>query len=166
MPAIGLKTSEMAFQPRTAHNGPLRILFVGNIITLKGLDLAIEALKASGTEATFTLFGSGNYLKAAQEEVERLGLRDRVRFAGRVSREQVLQIYRDYDLFLFPSLHDTGGYAVIEAMFNELPVVCLDCGGPPVAVRENCGIKVPVGLRGKVVSGLAAAIRWYDQNRP
>jgi glycosyltransferase involved in cell wall biosynthesis len=66
---------------------------------------------------------------------------------------------------MFPSLHDTGGFAVIEAMFNELPVICLDCGGPAVAVRDGCGIRVPVQARDQVIEGLAAAIRRYDQDR-
>jgi glycosyltransferase involved in cell wall biosynthesis len=66
---------------------------------------------------------------------------------------------------VFPSLHDTGGYAVIEAMFNELPVICLDCGGPAVAVREKCGIKVPLDSRDKVVADLALAIRLYSRYR-
>jgi len=68
---------------------------------------------------------------------------------------------------LFPSLHDTGGFAVIEAMFNELPVICLDCAGPAVAVRDGCGMKVSVQQnRQRVIEDLAAAIRRYDQNRP
>jgi hypothetical protein len=50
-------------------------------------------------------------------------------------------------------------------MFNELPGICLDCGGPAVSVRENSGIKVPLGSRAQVISGLAAAIKRYDQNR-
>jgi glycosyltransferase involved in cell wall biosynthesis len=50
-------------------------------------------------------------------------------------------------------------------MFNELPVICLDCGGPAVAVRTGCGIRVPVDSRKSVVEGLAAAIRFYDRDR-
>jgi hypothetical protein len=42
--------------------------------------------------------------------------------------------YCEFDVFLFPGLHDTGGYAAIEAMFNALPVNCPDSGGRPVAV--------------------------------
>src|SRR5205807_6924439 len=59
----------------------------------------------------------------------------------------------------------TGGYAAIEAMFNELPVICLDCGGPAVAVRDNCGTKIPLGPREKVVMDLSDAIQTYAQNR-
>lgn len=165
MPTIGLQTSMLPYEPHQCTPGPLKLLFVGNIITLKGIDLALAALRDSGTNATFTLVGAGNYLPAARRQVARFGLKDRVIFKDRLPREEVLKLYREYDVFLFPSLHDTGGYAVIEAMFSELPVICLECGGPAVAVNAGCGQKVPLGSRDTVVAGLAGAIRWYDQNR-
>jgi glycosyltransferase involved in cell wall biosynthesis len=165
MPTIGLNPAELPYRPHSPGQGPLRMLFVGNLIALKGLDLALEALKAAGVEATLTLVGAGNYLPAAKGKVAALGLGSRVTFKGRLPRRQVLRLYADYDLFLFPSLHDTGGCALIEAMFNELAVLCLDCGGPAVAVRHDCGIKVPLGPRPKVIAGLAEGIRWYAQNR-
>jgi glycosyltransferase involved in cell wall biosynthesis len=166
VPTIGLKTNELPFEPHRRTPGPLKLLFVGNIITLKGIDLALAALKASGVKASFTLVGSGNFEAQAKQQAAALGLGDQVQFLGRLPREEVLRLYPEYDVFFFPSLHDTGGYAVIEAMFNELPVICLDCGGPGVAVRENCGVKVPLGSRAKVIAGLAQAIQHYDQNRP
>jgi glycosyltransferase involved in cell wall biosynthesis len=166
MPTIGLQTASLPSHPHEPYTGPLRILFVGNIITLKGIDLAIEALAQSGTKATYTIIGSGNYLPTAKKLVERLGLQERVIFPGRLTRQEVLARYADFDLFLFPTLHDTGGYAIIEAMFNELPVVCLDCGGPRMAVREGTGVRVPLGARKRVINGLADAIREYDRNRP
>jgi glycosyltransferase involved in cell wall biosynthesis len=165
MPTIGLNPGELPYRPHSPSEGPLRMLFVGNIIALKGLDLALEALDTAAVRATLTLVGDGNYLPAAKRKAETLGLGSRVSFKGRLPREQVLSLYADYDLFFFPSLHDTGGCAMIEAMFNDLPVLCLDCGGPAVAVRQDCGIKVPLGPRSKVIAGLAQAIRWYAQNR-
>lgn len=165
MPTIGLKTHELPFQPHRPSEGPLKMLFVGKIITLKGIDLAMKALAESGTDATLTLVGTGVYLRSAQRLAERLGLGQRVTFRGQMTRQEVLSLYSQFDLMVFPSLHDTGGYAVIEAMYNELPVICLDCGGPAVAVQAGCGIKVPLGSRAEVISGLAAAIRHYDSDR-
>jgi glycosyltransferase involved in cell wall biosynthesis len=166
MPTIGLRPADLPYAPRPAtKGGPLKLLFVGNIITLKGIDLALEALSQSETTATLALIGDGTYLQPARERTRRLGLEGRVTFLGRLPREQVLNTYGQYDVFLFPSLHDTGGYAVIEAMFNELPVLCLDCGGPAIAVQAGCGFRVPLGSRAKVIAGLAGAIRSYDRDR-
>jgi glycosyltransferase involved in cell wall biosynthesis len=164
MPTIGLHTKALPFRPREERIRPLKLLYVGNIVTLKGLDLAIDALKLSNTDATFTIVGSGDYMEPLEAQARALGLEDRVSFMGRLPREQVLHTYGDYDVFVFPSLHDTGGFAVIEAMFNELPVICLDCGGPAVAVREGCGVKVPIGSRKEIVAALAAAIRMYSED--
>lgn len=165
MPTIGLKTSDFPYQPHRSSNGPLKILFVGKIITLKGIDLALKALSESDTAATLTFIGTGNYLPAARRLVKKLGLDKRVVFRGQVTRQEVLALYPEFDVLLFPSLHDTGGYAVIEAMFNELPVICLDCGGPAVAVEAGCGIKVSVKSRDGVIAGLAEGIRYYDKDR-
>jgi glycosyltransferase involved in cell wall biosynthesis len=165
MPTIGLPVGTMVQGARQLHEGGIRLLFVGNIITLKGIDLALRALKESGTDATLTLIGSGNYQAQARTLVNQLGLENRVTFAGKQPRADVLKSYAAFDVFLFPSLHDTGGYAVIEAMFNGLPVICLDCAGPAVAVSPDCGVKVPLETKAKVCSGLAAAIKQYDQDR-
>ena len=166
MPTIGLDFAGLPRGTRKEkHAGPLRLLYVGNILTLKGIDLMLHALAQSGTDATLTLIGDGNFRAACERLVERLGLGERVKFRGRMPREEVLRIYRDFDVFAFPSLHDTGGYAVIEAMFNELPVICLDCGGPSVAVAAGTGIKVPLGKRSEVITRLAAAVGHYVHNR-
>ena len=165
VPTIGLHLEGSRPTRKERSPGPLRLLFVGNILTLKGVDLALHALKQSNTDATFTLVGDGDFLPAARRLVEKLGLELRVEFRGRVPRAEVLKIYSGYDLFLFPSLHDTGGYAVIEAMSAGLPVICLDCGGPAVAVQENCGRRIPIGSRANVIKDLATAISDYHQNR-
>jgi hypothetical protein len=138
---------------------------VGNIIALKGLHLAVEALAAAGTDATLTIVGSGDYETRLRAQAERLGVAKQLIWLGRLPREKVLELYPDYDVLLFPSLHDTGGYAVIEAMFNALPIICLDSGGPAVAVGENCGVKVPLTSHAQVVAGLAMGIRLYHQER-
>jgi glycosyltransferase involved in cell wall biosynthesis len=166
MPTIGLETEKLSHQSHRQSEGPLKLLFVGKLIALKGIDLALRALKASGTNATFTLIGTGNYQATAERTARNLGLGERVVFLGQLPREKVLEIYQEFDVMMFPSLHDTGGFAVIEAMFNELPVICLDCAGPAVAVREGCGVKVSVQQnRQRVIEDLAAGIRRYEQDR-
>jgi glycosyltransferase involved in cell wall biosynthesis len=164
IPTIGLDTASFARTVDKQPHSPLRLVFAGQVITLKGADLAIDALAASRTDATLTFIGNGNYIDRAAVQVEALGLGERVRFTGRLPRDQVLKQYSDHDVFLFPSVHDTGSFAVIEAMVNELPVICLDIGGPPVAVGPGCGIKVIPGPRAQVVAELGKAILHYCSN--
>jgi glycosyltransferase involved in cell wall biosynthesis len=164
LPTIGLNPADLPYRTHPPAHRPLRLLYVGNIISLKGLDFALDALAESRTQATLTLVGTGDYLESARRLARERGIADRVIFRGRLPREEVLRIYPDYDVFILPSLHDSGSYSTIEAMFNELPVICLDIGGPGVAVADNCGIKVSANSRSQVVADLASAIRKYEQD--
>ena len=167
MPTVGLDLGEMPrLGPAPApSSGPLRLLYVGNLLALKGVDLALEALSQSGLDATLTLIGDGPFQRNLERLARRLGLADRVNFRGRLPRREVLASYPDFDAFVFPSLHDTGGFAVLEAMASSLPVLCLAVGGPEIAVRAGCGVCVPLGSRSKVVAELASVLRHFDQDR-
>ena len=165
LPCMGLVPAEFPSREPVRRTGPLRLLFVGNFLAVKGIGLALQALKASGTDARFTLIGDGPLMPRTRRFASRLGLNERVEFRGRLPHAVALAAYPDCDAFLFPSLHDTGGFAVLEAFANYLPVICLATGGPDVAVNDRCGFKIPFGSRRSVVAGLAQAIRAYDQDR-
>ena len=165
MPTIGLHFDEVAPVRRETPRGPLRLLFVGQIILLKGVDLILHALKESQSMAHVTFVGDGSFLEDAKKLAHRLGLDSQVHFAGRLPREKTLDVYRGHDVFIFPSLHDSGGFAVLEAMANGLPVICLDCGGPAISVGDGCGIRVPLLSRHEVIAALADAVHFYDSKR-
>src|SRR5262249_16072891 len=96
MPTIGLRTADLSYQERVPAQGPLKLLFVGKIIALKGLHLAIDALAASGTDATLTVFGEGPLQGAMERRANRLGLSQRLKFKGRRPREEVLKAYAQF----------------------------------------------------------------------
>ena len=167
MPTIGLQMADFPVRASytASESRPLRLLFVGQLIWLKGIDLAVLALVASNTDATLHLIGSGRFRSAIEKIVKRQGLQGRVTFSPHIPRAQVLRELYDYDAFLFPSLHDSGGFAVLEAMASGMPVICLDVGGPAMSVNEGCGFCIPIGSRHQVVSDLAEKIRHYDTHR-
>jgi glycosyltransferase involved in cell wall biosynthesis len=45
-----------------------------------------------------------------------------------------------HDFLLFPSLHDSGGFVVLEALCHGMPVLCLDLGGPKEIVSLDSGL--------------------------
>jgi len=132
---------------------------------IQRLDLVIEALAKSDTNATLTIIGSGDQREHLENLAHKLGIAARVQFLGRLPRDEVLTGYADYDVSVFLSLRDTGGYAVLESMFNQVPVICFDCGGPALAVQPECGLKVPVTARAEVIRIVAEAVRQYSQDR-
>ena len=116
-------------------------LFVGNLIPLKGLTLALEAIANDSTGLwNLTVFGGGPDSKRAKSMVDRLGIQQRVQFQGQRPRSEVLAALRHADALMFPSVHDSAAWTVGEAMMSGVFVVCLDLCGPAELVRRaGCG---------------------------
>ena len=74
-----------------------------------------------------------------------------------IHHAEIGAVYRAHDVFVFPSLHDSSGSVVLEAMSFGLPVLCFDLGGPGVLVTETSGIVVPTANmnREQLVAALA-----------
>ena len=61
------------------------------------------------------------------------------------------------DVLVHPSLHDSGGFVLLEAMEMRKPVVCLKLGGPGVYVNEHTGYAIPATSIPQVIDDLATA---------
>jgi glycosyltransferase involved in cell wall biosynthesis len=141
----------------------LRLLFVGRFLGLKGMTLGLTAfagLVRHFPDATLTLVGSGPAGRAWRKLSSALGIDAQVRWIDWLPVAEVETLYAKHDALLFPSLHDSGGMVVLEAMARGLPVVCLALGGPGVIVDETCGFKVVVEgrSRGEVEAALMQAL--------
>lgn len=142
-------------------NSGIRIYGVGRLVHWKGFDLAIRAFARAAMNhpaATFTILGSGPQGQRLRRLAEAEGVADRVRFEASLPRSDVLRLADESDIFLLPSLHDSGGVALVEAMARAKPVVVLDTGGPAVVVTPECGIKAPTTTPEEAVRGLAAGL--------
>jgi glycosyltransferase involved in cell wall biosynthesis len=134
------------------------VFYAGRLIPWKGVGLAIKAL-AEVPSARLTIAGDGPDKARLERLAVGLGISDRVEFLGWVPRAELRRRLSDADVFVFPSLHDEAGWAVVEALAADVPVVCLDTAGPPVLVGD-AGAAVPVeGGEAEVVGRLADAIR-------
>jgi len=148
--------------------GPLRLLFVGRFLYWKGGDLALRAFAALLSDRSYaelTFVGRGPEGDCWRRLAEALGVADKVRWVPWVAQPQLHAIWRSHDIFLFPSLHDSSGNVVLEALSNGLPVVCLALGGPGRMVDGSCGFAVdaaegtPDHVAGRLTDALA---RLYD----
>ncbi|MFN3076184.1 MAG: glycosyltransferase family 4 protein [Alphaproteobacteria bacterium] len=134
----------------TAEEGtggpPSQILAaMGRFSREKGFDILLEAFAIVAPrhpDWTLILLGDGPERRHLEADIDRLGLRERVRLPGQVS--QPAGILRRSGLFVCPSRVEGFGMALCEAMACGLPVIATDTDGPKAIVRhgEN-GLLVP-----------------------
>ena len=149
-------------------------MFVGRLLPWKGLALAVAALaEPAATAWSLDVYGQGPERDRCRRLAERLGVAGRVAFLGHQPREAVLGAFAGADAMLFPSMHDSGGFVVAEALSLGCPVVCLDRAGPGVLVQDGWGAKVPVGsdavprlaeALGRITARIPPVHRW-DSDR-
>jgi glycosyltransferase involved in cell wall biosynthesis len=122
------------FEKFGAHNGEVRLLYVGRISREKDLDLlaaAYRRLRDEGLALQLFIVGHGPYsdtfAKLLPEAV----------FTGYLKGEQLAAAYASADVFVFPSTTDTFGNVILEAQACGLPVVVSDSGGPKELVEHE-----------------------------
>jgi glycosyltransferase involved in cell wall biosynthesis len=116
--------------PERRADDTLRLLYVGHLLPYKRLDVVVSALeRVAQTGRRLHL-----YLTIAKEDwpagydrwmasVERAGLRERVTVLGKVSPTVARRLYPRCDVLLFPSLCESFGFPIVEAMGWGLPIV-------------------------------------------
>jgi glycosyltransferase involved in cell wall biosynthesis len=146
--------------PRIPRQTPPRLLYAGRLLYWKGVHIAIQAFAELLTkipDSRFTIVGDGPEETRLKGDVLAYKVKDSVDFCSRLPQRKLFDLFESHDLLLFPSLHDSGGFIVLEALRHGLPVVCLDLGGPGEIVTSNCGVVVNTkGLNTAQVSSRVA----------
>jgi Glycosyltransferase len=146
--AIGCDDSEA-----TAIDGTIqlkktgkRLLFAGRCIGWKGMDIGLRIFAkvlARDPEIRLTIIGDGVDRSRWMVKAKAMGIDQAIEWKGWLPKDQVLALYAEYDLLFYPSLRDSGGFVVLEALQCGLPVVCFKLGGPGVVVDDSCGRVIP-----------------------
>jgi glycosyltransferase involved in cell wall biosynthesis len=113
------------------------ILNVGTIETRKNLVTLIKALKNVNEDYKLVVIGKKTaYFKLVEEEIQKLGLKERVIFLKNIPFTDLPVIYQLAATFAYPSVFEGFGIPIIEALYTLVPVVaatgsCLEEAGGP-----------------------------------
>jgi len=143
--AIGIEEAELLATPCQAPALP-RLLFVGRLLYWKGLHLALRALaeaRPSLPGIRLTIVGSGEDRSWLEAEAQAARVTDLLDWVASKPHDEMIREYCHSTCLVFPSLHDSGGMVVLEALAVGLPVVCLDLGGPGTIASPECALIVP-----------------------
>lgn len=113
-------------------------LFVGSGFERKGMSILLKALAQLPDSAYLLVVGKDKKMKNFMAQAERLGLRDRVHFAG--VQQDVKPFYGAADALVLPTLYDPFPNVVLEGLSAGLPVVTsTKCGAAELVEKNNCG---------------------------
>jgi len=168
----GLETD--GFQPSAspARNEIPHILSVGSLTEKKGHEYLIDAcvlLAEKGYDFQCSIIGVGPLQESLQARVNRYKLQDKVHLLGGKKQDEVLDLYRQSDIFALACVVAQGGdrdgmpNVLIEAMAMQLPVVTTPVTGIPELVRDGeNGLLVPE----RDGAALAQALERLMQDEP
>jgi glycosyltransferase involved in cell wall biosynthesis len=141
----------------SARTTPL-FVFVGRLVDWKALDIVIRALAQVPT-AELDVVGDGPMLETWRSLARELSVSERVHFVGRETQSQYAVRLRQSVGLVLPSLYESGGAVVLEAMAAAKPVIATRWGGPLDYLDCSCGILVDPESYEALVAGFADAIR-------
>jgi glycosyltransferase involved in cell wall biosynthesis len=149
--------------------GSIQLLYVGRLVQYKGIELLLRALaRVKGTcPISLRVAGTGcaHYTAYCRQLVSELGLSEIVGFVGAVPRYALTQLYQKADIFCFPSVCDTYGVALLEAMSSQCAVVTSNASGPQQIVAECTGMKVPISSPEQYIQEYAEVIKRLATDR-
>lgn len=136
---------------------PPLILSVGLLARRKGHDVLLEALgRLTALDWQAEIVGKAHDAPTAQAleaQADRLGLQDRVRFAGEVGADALQEAYARASLFALATRYEGYGMVLSEAMLHGLPVVSCRVGAVPETVGDAALLVAPddpVALAGAI----------------
>jgi 1,2-diacylglycerol 3-alpha-glucosyltransferase len=158
VPSVGVDPEEFTRPSPGAVRAWFRIpddavllVFVGRLGREKGVPLLLEAVAGLPSNVWLLLVGDGPERRDLEAQAQRLGVADRVVFAGEQDHAHVVNALFAGDLFVFPSQTETLGLAVLEAMAAGRAIIAVRGGAIPEIVRD--------GETGRVVPPDPGALR-------
>ena len=156
------------YAPGKKTDGPLRIYVAGHLGGQKCVALAFQGLalaKKRGVKFRYHLGAGGPEIPHLKKLAPKLGLTEEIVFGNQMSRENYLRELGDTQVYLLPSMRETVGLSMLEAMLAGAVPVVADNGGPRVTVTPECGYKIAVTNPGRMAQEIADVIVAIDRDR-
>ncbi len=147
------------------HKDVLDVLWVGKMDFRKQLGLALRTIAETHNERIALHIVGGGDAAPYKAMAETLGIAKQSFWHGAVSHDEVQRIMQEADVFLMTSVAEGTPHVVLEAIGNNLPVVCFDTCGQGDAVNEAVGRKIPLSTPAQSARGFAAVLNALEQDR-
>lgn len=142
LPDVPLNTNFQNLPLEYKIHKKITLLFCGRLIKKKGVLLLLDVIEQIPEKYNFELliYGEGTIKKQIQEIIINKKLDNKVYLKDAVSYTRISEVYRNADIFVFPSLRESGGSVLIEAMAHGLPIVGLKKSLGRLLNEHNTGL--------------------------
>ncbi|MBX9627260.1 MAG: glycosyltransferase [Gemmataceae bacterium] len=144
-----------------ADDGTRHLLFVGNLLPIKGVDILVEACGQLPTAAgrwVLHLIGSGPLRGELEARAAALGVADRVRFHGPRPHAELPDWFRAADLFVLASRSEGVPNVLLEAAGCGTPFVATAVGGVPEVAHLGAGVLIPPDDPNRLAAGIVEVL--------
>ena len=148
VPRLELSLEDILVREDVPGSQPIRVLYLGFLLTRKGVEYLLRALpilRQRGVRLVLTVAGDGEQRGELHHLAEELELGDTVRFVGHVPHgPAVLNLYREHDIYILPTLAEGFPRTLYEAMSQSIPIITTPVGGIPGLMKhEQNALLVP-----------------------
>lgn len=163
---IGMKREEIQKEIKEKKHEVFTFLWAGRMEYRKGLEFLLEVLDQLPMEEKWQLIlcGTGSEMEKYQRICETKNYKSRVKFLGAVPYEKMKTIYEEADVFAFPSLRETTGTVILEAMAQGVPVICFDQGGASSIITKETGFLISGGSQEEYLRNFSQAMKQCISN--
>lgn len=144
MPELALRDDYKNLPILEKTNDILKIVFVGRLIGKKGIAFLVDALSLmpDGMDWELLIFGDGDDRILIERQIADSGIEKNVKLMGNRPLNQIAEAYQQADIFVLPSLRETSGNVLLEAMAYAVPIVAFDTSFCRLLKEVECGIFV------------------------
>lgn len=156
-------------ETRAKALGPLRVLFLGNVISRKQLHLLVDALaRIPHNDWSLDVVGSLDfepaYVQSVRDSIQDAGLEDRISFHGPLLDDDLAQRLRESHLLAVPSSYEGFGIVYLEGMGFGLPAIASTAGAAHEVIdHDRNGFLIAPG-DGEALSSYIAELA-HDRSR-
>jgi glycosyltransferase involved in cell wall biosynthesis len=157
--------SDIKQEKQQTDKNTFNILWVGKPDARKQLALALKTVaKLHITNVILHIAGTGEQ-EPYKSMATSLDIADRCIWHGQIKHEEVQILMQQSDILFFTSVAEGTPHVVLEAIANNLPVLCFDCCGQGDSINENAGIKIKLSNPQQSINEFTEKIAYLYNNR-
>ena len=147
-----------------------KICFAGRLLSWKGLHIIIETyalIRRNFKNVSLAIIGKGIIKQALIEKAKLLKIENSINWIGHINQRKLFNYFKNSDLIMLPSLRDSGGFVIFEAIKNGSLVAVLNQGGPGAIINNSCGISIDIKNKDQdqIVKDMAKSIIKLIKNK-